>query len=75
MIFAQLNPEEDAMYVCMSLLGTGYLREEFRHSPYATNAYLVGTPCADRVLEGEQVRTETLELGLPHELLRSAVAP
>eukprot|EP00913_Durusdinium_trenchii_P020128 g18916.t1 len=66
---------EDAMYVCMSLLGTGYLREEFRHSPYATNAYLVGTPCADRVLEGEQVRTETLELGLPHELLRSAVDP
>lgn len=30
--------------VAASLLGTGYFREEFRHTPYSTNAYLVACP-------------------------------
>ncbi|CAE7768442.1 CDC48 [Symbiodinium pilosum] len=62
------------MYVATSLLGAGYLREEFRHSPYATNAYLVATPSADRVLEGKaQVSPEAEELSCPPDLLFSAV--
>lgn len=32
--------------VAASLLGTGYFREEFRHTPYSTNAYLVACPCS-----------------------------
>ena len=37
---------EDALYVAMALVGTGYLQEEFRHSPYATNAYVAAWPYA-----------------------------
>ncbi|CAJ1402095.1 unnamed protein product [Effrenium voratum] len=62
---------DDAMYVVMSLLGTGYLREEFRHSPYATNAYLVATERADKAVSGE-VSQEAVDLGTPSALLRSA---
>ncbi|CAE8623472.1 unnamed protein product, partial [Polarella glacialis] len=65
---------DDAMFVIVSLLGAGYLREEFRHSPYSTNAYLVGTPSADRVLAGqEEVPAAARELGTPSPLLHSPV--
>eukprot|EP00435_Cladocopium_sp_Y103_P033024 s1915_g8.t1 len=66
---------EDALYVVMSLLGTGYFREEFRHSPYATNAYLVATAMADGLLDGQKIAAETLELGSYNALLHSPVDP
>ncbi|CAE8742660.1 unnamed protein product [Polarella glacialis] len=69
-----LHASDDAMFVIVSLLGAGYLREEFRHSPYSTNAYLVGTPSADRVLAGqEEVPAAARELGTPSPLLHSPV--
>lgn len=66
---------EDALYVVMSLLGTGYFREEFRHSPYTTNAYLVATLSADGLLDGQKIAAETLDLGSYNALLHSPVDP
>eukprot|EP00930_Biecheleria_cincta_P041600 TRINITY_DN28539_c0_g1_i1.p1 TRINITY_DN28539_c0_g1~~TRINITY_DN28539_c0_g1_i1.p1 ORF type:complete len:448 (+),score=53.52 TRINITY_DN28539_c0_g1_i1:334-1677(+) len=65
---------EDVLYVVLSLLGSGYLREEFRHSPYATNAYLVATPSADRLLSRQiELTASELELGTPSTLHHSPV--
>eukprot|EP00931_Biecheleriopsis_adriatica_P001429 TRINITY_DN10177_c0_g1_i1.p1 TRINITY_DN10177_c0_g1~~TRINITY_DN10177_c0_g1_i1.p1 ORF type:complete len:740 (+),score=141.02 TRINITY_DN10177_c0_g1_i1:29-2221(+) len=65
---------EDALYVVLSLLASGYLREEFRHSPYATNAYLVATRRSERVVsELEEVTAEVRELGAVSALHHSPV--
>lgn len=64
---------EEAFYVAVSLLATGYLREEFKHSPYSTNAYLVATlKGQDALAARAPVSQETRQRGTPPPLLFEA---
>lgn len=65
---------EDMQYAIMAMLSTQYLQETFKHSPYATNAYLSVTAKGERVLNGsESVSSDARVLSIPPLLLRMQV--
>lgn len=65
---------EVVQHAILALLAKGYLSEEFKHSPYATNAYLAVTSSGSRMAAGGKLPEQVLALSTVPDLLRKEVA-